>query len=46
MKGGVTDTNVGSKYFTAEQVRAMSHEEVRENYSAIMESMKKWGEQK
>ena len=45
-KYGVTDTNVGNKYFTAEQVRAMPPEEVRKNYSAIMESMKKWGEQK
>jgi hypothetical protein len=44
-KYDVPDTNVGDKYFTAEQVRAMSREEVRKNYSAIMESMKKWGEQ-
>lgn len=42
-KYDVTDTNVGSKYFTPEQVRAMSREEVHKNYSAIMESMKTWG---
>lgn len=42
-KYGVTDTNVGNKYFTAEQVRAMSREEVSKNYSAIMKSMKTWG---
>lgn len=30
------------KYFTAEQVRNMSQEEVTENYSDIMKSMKKW----
>ena len=46
-KYDVTDTNVGSKYFTPEQVRAMSREEVHKNYSAIMESMKTWcGERK
>lgn len=42
-KIGETDTNVGSKYFTPEQVRAMSREEVHKNYYAIMESMKTWG---
>lgn len=29
-------------FFTAQEVRAMSQEEVRKNYEAIMQSMKKW----
>lgn len=45
-KYDVTDINVGDKFFTAEQVRTMTREEVSKNYSAIMKSMKKWGEQK
>ena len=30
------------KYFTPEEVRRMTAKEVRDNYSAITESMKKW----
>jgi len=30
-------------YFTPEQVRRMSQREVKENFCAIMNSMKKWG---
>lgn len=40
-----TPTETDFKYFTAEQVRNMSQKEVRENYSDIMKSMKKWGEE-
>ena len=29
-------------YFTPEQVRRMTEEEVRKNYTAIMKSMEKW----
>ena len=29
-------------YFTPEQVRKMTEEEVRQNYTAIMKSMEKW----
>lgn len=36
------DTDGEKPYFTTEQVRNMSLEEVRKNYSAIMVSMKKW----
>lgn len=41
---GVTDTNVGGKkkYFSPEEVRRMTQSEVKENYYAIMKSMKKW----
>lgn len=35
-------SNEPQKLFTPEEVRKMSPDEVRENYSAIMESMKKW----
>ena len=38
-----TPAETDFKYFTAEQVRNMSMEEVRENFTAIMKSMKKWG---
>ena len=38
-----TPTETDFKYFTAEQVRNMSQKEVKENYSDIMKSMKKWG---
>lgn len=38
-------TETDFKYFTAEQVRNMSQKEVKENYSDIMKSMKKWGEE-
>lgn len=37
-----TPTETDFTYFTPEQVRKMSHKEVRENYSDIMKSMKKW----
>lgn len=40
-----TPTETDFKYFTAEQVRNMSQKEVRENYSDIMKSMEKWGEE-
>lgn len=40
-----TPTETDFKYFTAEQVRKMSPTEVRENYSDIMKSMKKWGQE-
>lgn len=30
------------RFFTAEEVRAMSQKEVRENYQAILQSMSKW----
>jgi hypothetical protein len=30
------------KYFTPDEVRRMSQKEVRDNYQAIMDSMKKW----
>ncbi len=32
-------------YFTPEQVRKMSREEVRKNYGAILKSMEKWGKE-
>lgn len=32
-------------YFTPEQVRAMTRDEVRVNYYFILESMKKWNEE-
>ena len=38
-----TPTETDFKYFTAEQVRNLSQKEVKENYSDIMKSMKKWG---
>lgn len=38
-----TPTENDFKHFTAEQVRNMSLKEVKENYSDIMKSMKKWG---
>jgi hypothetical protein len=38
-----TPTETDFKYFTADQVRNMSGKEVKENYSDIMKSMKKWG---
>lgn len=34
--------SAASEYFTPDEVRAMSREEVRANYSKIMRSMKKW----
>lgn len=37
-----TPTETDFKYFTADQVRNMSQKEVKENYSDIMKSMKKW----
>ena len=37
-----TPTETDFKFFTAEQVRNMSQKEVKENYSDIMKSMKKW----
>ena len=40
MKGGAEEKH--EKYFSPAQVRAMTHSEVRENYQAIMDSMKKW----
>lgn len=30
------------KYFTPEDVRRMTAKDVRDNYTAVMESMKKW----
>lgn len=38
-----TPTETDFKYFTADQVRNMSQKEVKENFTAIMKSMKKWG---
>ena len=40
MKGGAEETP--KKHFTPEDVRKMSRTEVRENYTAIMDSMKEW----
>lgn len=37
-----TPTGTDFKYFTAEQVRMMSQEEVKANYSDVLKSMKKW----
>ena len=37
-----TEGDRTEKFFTAEQVRAMSNEEVRKNYEAICQSMMKW----
>jgi hypothetical protein len=37
-----TPTETDFKYFTAEQVKNMSQKEVKENYSDIIKSMKKW----
>lgn len=34
--------NGGDRYFTPDDVRNMSHAEVRENYTAIRRSMKTW----
>lgn len=39
LSGGQTPK---SDFYTAEQVRAMSKEEVKKNYDKIIESMKKW----
>ncbi len=38
--GGVAASD--SEYFSSDEVRAMSREEVRKNYSKIMQSMKRW----
>ena len=44
---GKTQTQLANQettaYFTAEQVRKMAPLEVKENYSAILKSMEKWG---
>ena len=37
-----TPTETDFKYFTVDQVRNMSQKEVKENFTAIMKSMKKW----
>ena len=34
--------NGGEKYFSPDEVKAMSREDVRENYSRIIESMRHW----
>lgn len=39
---GIAGTDAASEYFSAEDVRRMSREEVHANYSKIKESMKKW----
>lgn len=38
----LTEGDRVEKFFTPEQVRAMSKEEVRKNYGAILQSMNKW----
>ena len=40
---GDTPTETDFTYFTAEQVRNMSHKDFKENITAIMKSMKSWG---
>ena len=39
---GPLGREVSSDFFSADEVRAMSRDEVRKNYKKIMESMKKW----
>ena len=43
-KGGVDETAEGTakRCFTPEEVRKMTREEVRANYTAVMNSMKEW----
>ncbi|MBE6593382.1 MAG: hypothetical protein E7642_05250 [Ruminococcaceae bacterium] len=42
MSPGAAGTNTAGEYFSPEEVRRMSREEVHANYSKIKESMKKW----
>lgn len=42
LSAGMAGMNTSSEYFTMEQVRAMSRAEVKQNYSKIRESMKRW----
>ena len=42
-KESVKEAPFNGVYFTAEQVRKMSSAEVRQNYDAIIASMKMWG---
>lgn len=42
LSAGIAGVNTPCEYFTQEQVRAMSRAEVKQNYSKIRESMKKW----
>lgn len=39
---GKAGKNTPKEYFSPDEVRAMSHSEVRENYTKIIASMKKW----
>lgn len=42
LKGGEEKEQTAKKHFTPEEVRKMSQNEVKENYTAIIKSMKKW----
>ena len=42
LSAGLAGVDTSCEYFTQEQVRAMSRAEVKQNYSKIRESMKKW----
>ena len=39
---GAAGKNTSREYFTPDEVRAMSQSEVRDNYTKIVESMKRW----
>lgn len=38
-----SDIGEGKEFFSPQEVRAMSREDIRKNYSRIIESMKRWG---
>lgn len=42
MSSGSAGKNTSSEYFSPDEVRSMSQEEVRRHYTKILESMKKW----
>ncbi len=42
LSAGLAGVDTPCEYFTLEQVRAMSRAEVKQNYSKIRESMKRW----
>ena len=42
LSAGKAGTNTASEFYTPDEVRAMSQDQVRANYSKIIRSMKKW----
>lgn len=42
LSSGKAGTDASKEFYTPDEVRAMSKEEVKENYSKIIRSMKKW----